>query len=77
VASQSGDRPELVGDKQRDQVPELLSTQLDLATVVVYERDSPVLRPSRLITIPGTEWYVASSAVIGVAFRVLAPASWY
>ncbi len=39
--SESGDRPELVGDKQRDQIPELVSAQLDLAAVVIYERDSP------------------------------------
>src|SRR6516165_144494 len=31
---ESGDRPELVGDKQRDQISELLSAQLDLAAVV-------------------------------------------
>ena len=41
--SKSGDCPELVGDKQRDQIPELLSAQFDLAAVVIYERDSPVL----------------------------------
>ena len=41
--SQPGDRPELVGDKQRDQTSELLSAQLDLAAVVVYERDPPIL----------------------------------
>jgi hypothetical protein len=33
--SQSGDRPELVGDKQRDQISELLSAQFDLAAVVI------------------------------------------
>jgi hypothetical protein len=53
--SQSSDRPELVGDKQRDRVPELLSAQLDLAAVIVYERDSAVLGPSRLTTISGTQ----------------------
>jgi hypothetical protein len=74
---ESGDRPELVGDKQRDQIPELLSAQFDLAAVVIYERDSPVLGPSRLITISGTEWCVTSSPAIGVAFRVLTPASLY
>ena len=43
LLSQSGDRPELAGDEQRDQIPELLSAQFDLAAVVVYERHSPVL----------------------------------
>ena len=41
--SQSGDRLELVRDQQRDQIPELLSAQFDLAAVVVYERDPPIL----------------------------------
>ena len=41
--SETGDRPELVGDKQRDQISELLSAQFHLAAVVIYERDSPVL----------------------------------
>ena len=36
--SESGDRPELVGDKQRDQIPQLLSAQFDLAAVVISTR---------------------------------------
>ncbi len=49
--SESGDRPELVGGKQPDQVPELPSPQLDLAAVVVDECDWPSSGPSRLIMI--------------------------
>jgi hypothetical protein len=41
--SETGDRSELVGDKQRDQISKLLSAQFDFAAVVIYERDSPVL----------------------------------
>jgi len=32
--SQPGDRPELAGDKERDQISELLSAQFNLAAVV-------------------------------------------
>lgn len=46
--SQSGDRPELVGDKQRDQVSELLSAQLHRAAEVVNECDAPLLGAVRV-----------------------------
>jgi hypothetical protein len=37
--SESGDRPELIRDKQCDQFSKLLSAQFDLVTVVIYKRD--------------------------------------
>lgn len=40
----------------------------------MVERDAPRYEP---VTISGTEWCVMSSAIIGVAFRVLAPVSLY
>jgi hypothetical protein len=40
---ESGDQPEVLGDQQGDQVPELLSAQLDPAAEVVNEPDAALL----------------------------------
>jgi hypothetical protein len=53
----SGDEPEIIGDQQGDQVPELLSAQLDPAAEVVNEPDAAQNRLNPRGQFPGVNVY--------------------